>query len=986
MDRTRPQIQLLGGLELRVGGRVLLDRAWNRSKAKALIKLLALQPQHALNREQVLDTLWPELDSSAAINNLHKNLHYIRETLRTADATVPLLLPSDALLQIAPDWQVDVDIFRDAGREARRVRTNAELYADAIALYGGELLPEDLSEDWTANARERLRDEYCALLYELATLHEARSESGDAASRFKQLLDADSTREDAHRALMRLHATAGDLDAVRRQFRACRDALLREMDAAPLPETEQLYAAIMSGKWVVEPLGLRPPESRMVGRQREFSLLQAALEDAARGRGGIAILEGEAGVGKTRLAEELATFARLKGMQVLWGRCYEDDAAAPYEPWVQLVRASIATNDRTEARLASSGIGRVVPELAPATARAGPVGDSGRKERHALFQEITEFIRRAARRRPTLLVIEDLHDADAASLDLLESFARELRDDRMLVLVTYRDREPHRRDALANTLGAIERERVKARVALRGLDSATSGELMRDVAAAEPSPAFVSVVHRETNGNPFFIREVVRLLVAEGPAASLPDDVEGLQVPASVRDVIHRRLARLSPACRSTLAATAVIGRAATMPMLRSLAGSSAGDVVSAVQEAVSAGLINRIDGPSGRFEPSHALVRRAIYEDLPPAECARLHRAASALLAEAAGSDAAALVQIAHHLIAAARIDGDIDEAIDAAMRAGEAARSVFAWGDTISVWESAIQLMDASGVGEQRVAGLLERTGDLIVNTFGRYPAGIAHLERALAIRDRLGEPERAARIRVRLGLALATDTGNPDHARHMDFTRALGHYRAAGTTLDKEQPSSMLGYLYVGLANAAFNAARVNEGLEASSRAVEIAREIANESLLASALLVHGVLLKVAGRMSEGLVLLDEARAISDRRNDTLISHYAVTSVADWHEGYAFGRGDVIRDALRQSRIANSPSQRSPLLQDLACALCLNGEVAEARAIGEECSTPNLRAMLHLCDGEWAEAETVWREGHEDFLQVGSMTTYLSRTALI
>ena len=306
--------------------------------------------------------------------------------------------------------------------------------------------------------------------------------------------------------------------------------------------------------------------------------MKAALEDALSGRGRLVTLVGEPGIGKTRTALELATYAGLRQAQVLWGRCYEGEGAPPYWPWVQAIRSYVRDVDpeqlRSEMGAGAADIAEVVSDVREQLPGLDvPPQLEPEQARFRLFDSITAFLKSAGQRKPLVLVLDDLHWADHPSLLLLEFVARELASARVLIIGTYRDMELSRQHPLSATLGELTRERLFQRVLLRGLDQEDVGRFVELVSGVNPPSGMVEAVHRQTEGNPLFVTEVVRLLVQEG---DLVQDSSGreswsVRIPEGVREVIGRRLDRLSERCNETLTIASVIGREFTLEPLGSL-------------------------------------------------------------------------------------------------------------------------------------------------------------------------------------------------------------------------------------------------------------------------------------------------------------------------------------------------------------------------------------------------------------------------------
>ena len=296
-----------------------------------------------------------------------------------------------------------------------------------------------------------------------------------------------------------------------------------------------------------------------VGRQREMGELKASLEDALSGRGRLVTLVGEPGIGKTRTAQELATYAGMRGAQVLWGRCYEGEGAPPFWPWVQAIRTYVLELDpaqlRSEMGAGAANIAEIVSDVKDRLPElTTPSQLEPEQARFRLFDSVTAFLKTAGQHQPLVLILDDLHWADHASLLLLEFIARELSNARVLVVGTYRDVELSRQHRLSQTLGELTRERLFQRVLLRGISRGDVARFIELVSGVVPPQGLVEAVHRQTEGNPLFVTEVVRLLVQEGNFTQDPSTGSGraverdswsVRIPEGVREVIGRRLDRL---------------------------------------------------------------------------------------------------------------------------------------------------------------------------------------------------------------------------------------------------------------------------------------------------------------------------------------------------------------------------------------------------------------------------------------------------------
>jgi predicted ATPase/class 3 adenylate cyclase len=399
--------------------------------------------------------------------------------------------------------------------------------------------------------------------------------------------------------------------------------------AAPVTACEVLYQQD-------QPLALLT-YTPFVGRAAELARLTARLQDVRAGSGGLVLLAGEPGIGKTRMLEEFAEIARTDGTLVLWGRCYEGEAARPYGPFVEAL-AEHARSADTESLRADLGLGaaplaRLVPALRERLPDIPePVALQPDEERVRLLDAVAQFLIALAARVPVALILDDLHWADAASVALLRYVARFAARNRLLLLGAYRDVEVTPQQPLADALGALPRETTYAHLALTGLESTEVEELLKAVSDQQVPEALVTAITAETSGNPFFIREVLLHLVEERKlvrhegqwTASLA--VEEMGIPHGVRQVIQRRLARLSETANRLLRAAAGFTGSFRFDVAARVAELDEAEALHAIDEALAAQLLCPSSAQE-TFDFIHALVRHTLYAELSPPRRVRLHR-----------------------------------------------------------------------------------------------------------------------------------------------------------------------------------------------------------------------------------------------------------------------------------------------------------------------------------------------------------------------
>jgi tetratricopeptide (TPR) repeat protein len=444
----------------------------------------------------------------------------------------------------------------------------------------------------------------------------------------------------------------------------------------------------------------------LVGREREIELLRAAVDGADAGRGRCLLIAGEPGIGKSALAEAAATYAAKRGALALWGSCWEGEGAPAFWPWVQIIR-SYAAGRRTDELYAEMGdgaadIARIVPEIGGRflSLSAADEQTSPEQAQFRLFDHVCRFLRTAAETQPLLLVLDDLHWADRSSLMLLAFFIQASRDARLLAIGTYRDVDLTADHPLRESALAAER------ITVRGLARHEVAELIRTTTGDEPSPRLSEAVYGKTTGNPFFVKEVVRLLDAQGRLGS---SVSEYAIPEGARDVVRRRLAHLRQETVALLAAASVLGMEFPIDRLAPLVDQDIAGTLQILDEAVEARIVVELPESVGRYAFGHALVRDALYEDLGASSRAALHRRAGELIQTRHPGDAH-LAEVAHHLVRGAAV-GDASKAADAAIRAGRQALRMYAWDQAADMYARALDALAlAGGNTALRVRTLLE------------------------------------------------------------------------------------------------------------------------------------------------------------------------------------------------------------------------------------------------------------------------------------
>ena len=440
------------------------------------------------------------------------------------------------------------------------------------------------------------------------------------------------------------------------------------------------------------------------GRSSELVVLEEARKQARTTiRCQAVFVAGEAGMGKTALVAQVARKAHGDGSVVLFGRA-DEDVGISYQPWIEALSTLVRDGDpewlaglRSAQRTA---LGRLVPEVGSNADRVADLDT----ERLLLWEGTTEFLAAASRHAPVLVVLDDLHWADTASLQLLRHVIASTTAMNLTIACTYRETDLARGDALTKLLADLHREAHVTRIALAGLEDTEVVELLGAAAGHELDDTGVGLAHalrRETDGNPFFTGEVIRHLGESGGIVlgddgrwTVADDLTEIGLPSSVRDVVGRRVERLGDEALRVLCLGAVIGREFDISALARLADVDEDPLLDLMDTAVAAAVLVESE-VADRYRFAHALIQHTLYDELSPTRRARAHqRIAENLEAHPTGADAAALAELAHHWVAATR-PADLEKAVGYVRRAGDAARDALAPDDAILWYQQALDLL---------------------------------------------------------------------------------------------------------------------------------------------------------------------------------------------------------------------------------------------------------------------------------------------------
>ena len=1001
------QIRLLGQIDLAHDGKVLPRPA--TTQACSLLAYLVSTSGQPHPREHLADLFWPERPRDKALRSLSTALWHIRRVLPPDDyilsdtKTVQFNSHSGHWLDVAEFKRLTTTHAAISHLES----AIANLHA-ALSLYRGHFL-EGFYDDWCLEERYYLEGIYLSALEQLIDMHQAVDQPQAALEAARQLLARDPLREDVHCTVARLHLHLGDRIQALRQARRCRAVLQAELGVEPAAATVAMWDELLGPAWRSQTEA--PPPHRLplagraalllkappfVGREVELDALLTHWDRARCGRGGLVLVSGEAGIGKSRLADELSQRVRQYGGWVAVVRCYEQERALPHGPLTDLLRAVLkATAPTLRERLThwqTVELSRLAPELGEL-----PLTPVQEVDQTRLFDALARLILDAARQNPLLLLLDNLHWAPDSTLTCLHYLTRRLSDAPLLLVGTYRLDEIGPAHPLQRLAASLDRD---ARLELPRLnrDALASWLAEGDIAAMSPGMSLADRLHDLTDGNPFFALETLRALAEQGHIRFVDGRwvtdcvmaVADLPIPSSVRQVIQMRMAYLSPEAQSAAEAAAVIGRGFDIDALVGAWGRGEDAALDALDELLRRHLVWEGQSSTDRdYEFDHHLIQEVIYRGLHHRRRQRLHRQVGQTLAKLLPDHPELVGDVARHYDAA----GEAARALPYHHLAAVRAAAAFDWQRAETHQTRTLALLEQLDPDRIHVdyltqrgrvlsdrahqyylqGQLAERDADLAAlvkladasgderlhlqvtlhharyrNLDGHYQEAIAAARNGLALTERLDDRAARSRLLAQIGFAHYF-LGQPQPAlAALESARALVD---ADDHMARGRIAHIMGYVHFHLGN-------YGRALVCQQEAYECHRAAGDDNRIAWDGLDIGAAYLEIGRMDEAWHYLEEGLALARRIGAQPAEAYGLMLTGCWdlHRGAYATAADRFRAAFALQHELSSEHGCVAAGLGVGLALYHLGDLGQARQWLER-AVAQASSIAHR--RRWAEA---------------------------
>ena len=623
---------------------------------------------------------------------------------------------------------------------------------------------------------------------------------------------------------------------------------------------------------VPSPRPLAEKESQLIDRVEEMELLKEAVERAIRGQGGLVFLSGEAGIGKTRLTRELGAYARLRGMQVLYGRCpalFRMDGVPPYVLWSEVLRDYLeACSPEQLYRVVGfypGEVAKLVPELKQKLGmipQSLPVGPE--HERDRLFEAVFQFIANVSKEAPLLVVLDDLQWTDQTSLLLLHYLARGTYKTPLLLLGAYRETDVDEKHPLSPVLTELNRERLLRPITLKRMSLDDVSEMIRQILEQEEVPKeFYELVYEKTRGNPFFVEEVIRSLKEEDVIFRDENqwkirEISKIEFPSTVKSVIKTRINRLDDESQNILTLASFVGNDFTFEALCGVTGIEENKLLELMEKLLKTGLVKeKVIRGEDVYCFADVIVRDVVHEEVSHLRHKKLHNSVGNALERVYAKNVDQhFGELAYHFLEA----GDKDKALDYFLKAGERAQKVYAHNEAFSYLQNALELLEEQESNHEKKARMIEKLGDL-KGWMGELPVCMEYLNEALDLWNQLEDKKNVARVHVKLASWLWQGIGDKD--------KASKHHSMALEILQKEPESAELAGLYEDISHMLWRSGKT-EALSWAQKAFELSRRLGNQQVLTGCYNDLGTMSLKSGKYEKALEFYEQGLKMALKNN--------------------------------------------------------------------------------------------------------------------
>jgi len=658
-----------------------------------------------------------------------------------------------------------------------------------------------------------------------------------------------------------------------KRYQSAADLLMVLRDIAEVFLREVYVPSHKPSVVVPSPRSIAAREVQLIDRAEEMNALRGAVDKAVRGEGGLLFLYGEAGIGKTRLTRELGAYARLRGMQVLYGRCpalFRMDGVPPYVLWSEVIKDFL--QDCAPEQLYKvigyypGEVCKLVPEIKQ---KLGTIPQSlpisPEHERDRLFEAVSQFIMNISKEAPLLVVLDDLQWTDQTSLLLLHYLARGVYREPLLLLGAYRDTDIDDRHPLSPVLTELNRERLLQSVPLKRMSLNDTSEMVKQILEQDDVPkAFCELVYERTGGNPFFVEEVIKSLKEEGVIFREEDkwkikEVSRIKFPKTVEGVVKARISRLDDECQNLLTMASFVGNDFTFEALCGVTGVKEDKVLELMEKMLKTGLVKeRLVRGEGVYSFADVIVRDVVHEEVSLLRHMKLHGTVGCALEKVyAKKIDEHLGELAYHFLEG----NDKEKALDYFMKAGEKAEKTYAHNEAISYLQHALELLEEKENNLETKARITEKLG-AITAFIGELDVCMEHWNKSLALWNQLGDMEGVSRLHVIMA--------KTSWERASDQGKASEHHRLALEILEKEPESVELARLYEDIAHMLWRAGDYGKASSFVQKAFKLAEKLGDPEILAGCYNDLGNISGNLGETEKGLKYLEQGLKIAVENN--------------------------------------------------------------------------------------------------------------------